>query len=86
MNQMYGFEGEVKAKYSAQMFQLFSEVFQWLPLAMCVNQRVLVSDGLQLPACRSSVVCLVPDPCVSSDHARGSLLGGRRHLGSDPEY
>ncbi|CAJ0967261.1 unnamed protein product [Ranitomeya imitator] len=43
MNQMYGFEGEVKAKYSNQMFQLFSEVFQWLPLAMCVNQRVL--DG-----------------------------------------
>ncbi|XP_072286726.1 serine/threonine-protein phosphatase 5 [Pyxicephalus adspersus] len=43
MNQMYGFEGEVKAKYSTQMFQLFSEVFQWLPLAMCVNQRVLVS-------------------------------------------
>ncbi|KAG7217598.1 hypothetical protein INR49_021284, partial [Caranx melampygus] len=26
MNQMYGFEGEVKAKYTAQMFQLFSEV------------------------------------------------------------
>ncbi|XP_077317223.1 serine/threonine-protein phosphatase 5 [Lithobates pipiens] len=45
MNQMYGFEGEVKAKYSAQMFQLFSEVFQWLPLAMCVNQRVLIMHG-----------------------------------------
>ncbi|XP_018430471.1 PREDICTED: serine/threonine-protein phosphatase 5, partial [Nanorana parkeri] len=45
MNQMYGFEGEVKAKYSTQMFQLFSEVFQWLPLAMCVNQRVLIMHG-----------------------------------------
>ncbi|KFZ49197.1 Serine/threonine-protein phosphatase 5, partial [Antrostomus carolinensis] len=27
MNQIYGFEGEVKAKYTAQMFALFSEVF-----------------------------------------------------------
>lgn len=43
MNQMYGFEGEVKAKYTAQMFQLFSEVFQWLPLAQCMNNKVLVS-------------------------------------------
>ena len=45
MNQMYGFEGEVKAKYTAQMFQLFSEVFQWLPLAQCINSKVLVSSG-----------------------------------------
>ncbi|KFQ60717.1 Serine/threonine-protein phosphatase 5, partial [Pelecanus crispus] len=30
MNQIYGFEGEVKAKYTAQMFALFSEVFEWL--------------------------------------------------------
>lgn len=44
MNQMYGFEGEVKAKYTAQMFQLFSEVFQWLPLAQCINNKVLVSN------------------------------------------
>eukprot|EP00063_Salmo_salar_P027635 XP_014002470.1 PREDICTED: serine/threonine-protein phosphatase 5-like isoform X2 [Salmo salar] len=41
MNQMYGFEGEVKAKYTAQMFTLFSEVFQWLPLAQCINGKVL---------------------------------------------
>lgn len=45
MNQMYGFEGEVKAKYTAQMFQLFSEVFQWLPLAQCINSKVLVSTA-----------------------------------------
>uniref|UniRef100_A0A8C8DRH2 Serine/threonine-protein phosphatase n=1 Tax=Oryzias sinensis TaxID=183150 RepID=A0A8C8DRH2_9TELE len=45
MNQMYGFEGEVKAKYTAQMFQLFSEVFQWLPLAQCINTKVLVMHG-----------------------------------------
>uniref|UniRef100_A0A8C2Z9A2 Serine/threonine-protein phosphatase n=1 Tax=Cyclopterus lumpus TaxID=8103 RepID=A0A8C2Z9A2_CYCLU len=45
MNQMYGFEGEIKAKYTAQMFQLFSEVFQWLPLAQCINSKVLVMHG-----------------------------------------
>uniref|UniRef100_A0A8C5CLH1 Serine/threonine-protein phosphatase n=1 Tax=Gadus morhua TaxID=8049 RepID=A0A8C5CLH1_GADMO len=45
MNQMYGFEGEIKAKYTAQMFQLFSEVFQWLPLAQCINGKVLVMHG-----------------------------------------
>lgn len=44
MNQMYGFEGEVKAKYTGQMFQLFSEVFQWLPLAQCINSKVLVRN------------------------------------------
>ncbi|MGH0114948.1 UNVERIFIED_CONTAM: hypothetical protein FKN15_065872 [Acipenser sinensis] len=45
MNQMYGFEGEVKAKYTPQMFELFSEVFQWLPLAQSINGKVLVMHG-----------------------------------------
>jgi len=43
MNQMYGFEGEVKAKYTTQMFQLFTEVFNYLPLSHCINNKVLVS-------------------------------------------
>lgn len=42
MNQMYGFDGEVKAKYTAQMAELFTEVYNWLPLAHCLNNRVLV--------------------------------------------
>ncbi|CAF1014459.1 unnamed protein product [Rotaria magnacalcarata] len=45
MNQMYGFEGEVKAKYTAQMFQLFTEVFNYLPLSHCINNKVLVMHG-----------------------------------------
>lgn len=45
MNQMYGFEGEVKAKYSSQMYDLFAEVFNLLPLAHCLNKRVLVMHG-----------------------------------------
>lgn len=43
MNQMYGFDGEVKAKYTAQMAELFTEVYNWLPLAHCLNNKVLVS-------------------------------------------
>ena len=43
MNQMYGFDGEVKAKYNAQMAELFTEVYNWLPLCHCLNNRVLVS-------------------------------------------
>lgn len=45
MNQMYGFEGEVKAKYSSQMYDLFTEVFNLIPLAHCINKRVLVMHG-----------------------------------------
>ena len=45
MNQMYGFDGEVKAKYTPQMAELFTEVYNWLPLAHCINRRVLVMHG-----------------------------------------
>ncbi|XP_046744529.1 serine/threonine-protein phosphatase 5 [Diprion similis] len=45
MNQMYGFDGEVKAKYTAQMAELFTEVYNWLPLAHCLNGKVLVMHG-----------------------------------------
>lgn len=47
MNQIYGFEGEVKAKYTAQMYELFSEVFEWLPLAQCINGKVLVRTAAE---------------------------------------
>lgn len=57
MNQMYGFEGEVKAKYTAQMFQLFSEVFQWLPLAQCINNKVLVSIESIFMSPTSFLIC-----------------------------
>ncbi|XP_025423474.1 serine/threonine-protein phosphatase 5 [Sipha flava] len=45
MNRMYGFEGEVKSKYSVEMANLFTEVYNWLPLAHCINKRVLVMHG-----------------------------------------
>lgn len=45
MNQIFGFEGEVRNKYSPQMFELFSEVFESLPLAHCINNKVFVMHG-----------------------------------------
>eukprot|EP01118_Nematostelium_gracile_P018746 TRINITY_DN8453_c0_g1_i1.p1 TRINITY_DN8453_c0_g1~~TRINITY_DN8453_c0_g1_i1.p1 ORF type:complete len:487 (-),score=134.49 TRINITY_DN8453_c0_g1_i1:87-1547(-) len=37
MNRTYGFEGEVMAKYTKKCFDLFTEVFNWLPLAAHVK-------------------------------------------------
>ncbi|XP_053614016.1 serine/threonine-protein phosphatase 5 [Plodia interpunctella] len=45
MNRMYGFRGEVSSKYTSQMADLFTEVYNWLPLAHCINNRVLVMHG-----------------------------------------
>jgi serine/threonine-protein phosphatase 5 len=45
MNKVYGFEGEVKAKYSSQMFQLFTEVFHCLPLSYVLAKKVIVLHG-----------------------------------------
>ena len=45
MNQMYGFEGEVKSKYNNEMIDLFTEVYNCLPLCHCLNRKVLVMHG-----------------------------------------
>lgn len=45
MNQMYGFTGEVTAKYSSTMADMFTQVYNWLPLCHCINGRVLVMHG-----------------------------------------
>lgn len=45
MNQMYGFEGEVKSKYNNEMVDLFTEVYNCLPLCHCLNNQVLVMHG-----------------------------------------
>jgi serine/threonine-protein phosphatase 5 len=45
MNKMYGFDGEVKAKYSGLMLDVFREVFNWLPLAYVLGKRVFVVHG-----------------------------------------
>jgi serine/threonine-protein phosphatase 5 len=45
MNKIYGFEGEVKAKYDDKIFQLFLEVFEWLPLAAVIANKIFVTHG-----------------------------------------
>ena len=45
MNKLYGFEGEVRMKYSIEMWDLFTEVFNRLPLAHILESRVLVMHG-----------------------------------------
>uniref|UniRef100_A0A1I7XEL0 Metallophos domain-containing protein n=1 Tax=Heterorhabditis bacteriophora TaxID=37862 RepID=A0A1I7XEL0_HETBA len=42
MNKMYGFECEVKNKYSAQMAEFFTEIFCHLPLCHIINKKIFV--------------------------------------------
>jgi serine/threonine-protein phosphatase 5 len=37
--------GEVKSKYTAQMAELFTEIFNWLPLCHLINGKVFVCHG-----------------------------------------
>lgn len=45
MNMMYGFEGEVVSKYDKTTYNIFGELFQHLPIAHCLNKKVLVLHG-----------------------------------------
>ncbi|KAI9203900.1 Metallo-dependent phosphatase-like protein [Polychytrium aggregatum] len=45
MNKVYGFEGEVKAKYSDLTFKLFSEIFNAVPLGNLIGEKILVIHG-----------------------------------------
>uniref|UniRef100_A0A7S2SJK7 protein-serine/threonine phosphatase n=1 Tax=Rhizochromulina marina TaxID=1034831 RepID=A0A7S2SJK7_9STRA len=44
-NAMYGFEGEVNTKYDQQVMALFTDVFNLLPLASCIEKQVFVVHG-----------------------------------------
>ncbi|XP_003745423.1 serine/threonine-protein phosphatase 5 [Galendromus occidentalis] len=45
MNRMYGFDGEVRSKYTEHMAQLFTEVFCCIPLAHVINKKIFVTHG-----------------------------------------
>ena len=45
MNMAYGFKGEVLAKADEKTFDLFTEAFNWLPIAYCIGKKVLVLHG-----------------------------------------
>eukprot|EP00922_Rhytidocystis_sp_ex-Travisia-forbesii_P022425 GHVS01032833.1.p1 GENE.GHVS01032833.1~~GHVS01032833.1.p1 ORF type:complete len:636 (+),score=140.93 GHVS01032833.1:118-2025(+) len=45
MNRLYGFKGEVVAKYDEKLYDLFSECFCYLPLAHRIEKKILVVHG-----------------------------------------
>jgi serine/threonine-protein phosphatase 5 len=45
MNKMYGFHGEIKAKYNAKLADLFQEIFTYLPLGSVLGSRVFIVHG-----------------------------------------
>ncbi|VDM25331.1 unnamed protein product [Toxocara canis] len=45
MNKMYGFEGEVRSKYTSQMAAFFTEIFNHLPLCHLINKKIFVCHG-----------------------------------------
>jgi serine/threonine-protein phosphatase 5 len=45
MNRVYGFEGEIKQKYTDMMFRLFTEVFCAIPLCHVIEKRIFVVHG-----------------------------------------
>lgn len=45
MNQMYGFQGEVLQKYDKTTFDLFTQVFDLLPLCAVIDNAVFVTHG-----------------------------------------
>eukprot|EP00998_Keelungia_sp_KM082_P012231 NODE_854_length_1593_cov_117.547067_g844_i0.p1 GENE.NODE_854_length_1593_cov_117.547067_g844_i0~~NODE_854_length_1593_cov_117.547067_g844_i0.p1 ORF type:complete len:474 (-),score=95.34 NODE_854_length_1593_cov_117.547067_g844_i0:94-1515(-) len=45
LNTVYGFQGEVKAKYDDKVFELFQELFAALPLCSTINNKVFVVHG-----------------------------------------
>jgi len=40
MNKLYGFEGEAVAKYDTKTFELFVDLFWYLPLGYVINKKV----------------------------------------------
>jgi serine/threonine-protein phosphatase 5 len=45
MNRVYGFEGEVKAKYNEITYKFFSQIFNAIPLGNLIMNKILVVHG-----------------------------------------
>ena len=49
MNELYGFQGEVTAKYDQKTYEFFTEIFNWLPLCYVLNssskKKVFITHG-----------------------------------------
>jgi serine/threonine-protein phosphatase 5 len=45
MNKLYGFEGEVKEKYDQTTYDLFADIFCYLPLVYVINNKIMICHG-----------------------------------------
>lgn len=49
MNELYGFEGECTHKYDLETYKFFTQLFNWLPLCVCIHshtdKKVTVMHG-----------------------------------------
>ena len=45
INRIYGFYDECHRKYDLKLWKKFSMVFGWLPIAACVEERILCMHG-----------------------------------------
>ena len=45
LNMIYGFKGEVEAKYCGRTYNIFCDVFNTLPLCFSINSKVFVTHG-----------------------------------------
>jgi serine/threonine-protein phosphatase 5 len=45
MNKLYGFEGEVVHKYDSKTYDLFCDIFCFLPLVYVLNSKVMITHG-----------------------------------------
>ena len=49
MNELYGFEGECVHKYDKETYKFFGQIFNWLPLSICLHshtdKKVVVMHG-----------------------------------------
>jgi serine/threonine-protein phosphatase 5 len=45
MNKIFGFLGEIKHKYDDVVMNMFTKVFNWLPLAAVINNKVFAVHG-----------------------------------------
>lgn len=81
MNRIYGFEGEVQAKYDDKIFELFLEVFCHLPLTATIEDKVFITHG-GLPVEPTSLADIkkIPRGCEPPESGLMSDL-----LWSDPQ-
>jgi len=45
MNKLYGFEGEISKKFDTPLYNLFCEVFCYLPICHVFNKEVFIVHG-----------------------------------------